>query len=229
MDLIQIGRLGFPSSPSVTLPPASSPPCNAYAYPFEHRHGLEQHRDCMNSRAFYSFSLINLSQLLSRTGPITSPLSSTIQSDILGILQREQDHAISLLSLSPLLASLFISYANRAATLESASATPSSDSEEWKALHATITVLQEENEKLKSETQEMAGKLKTAEASHEAFRSQVSYLKEVNTSQQDDIKSLQAELVETNDWHDKLMADSSAERAALQIQVSDLEVRQNHI
>ena len=183
----------------------------------------------MNSRAFYSFSLINLSQLLSRTGPITSPLSSTIQSDILGILQREQDHAISLLSLSPLLASLFISYANRAATLESASATPSSDSEEWKALHVTITVLQEENEKLKSETQEMAGKLKTAEASHEAFRSQVSYLKEANTSQRDDIKSLQAELVETNDWHDKLMADSSAERAALQIQVSDLEVCRNRI
>ena len=131
---------------------------------------------------------------------------------------------MSLLSLSPLLSSLFISYADRAAALESAPATPSPESEEWKALQATITALQEENEKLKSETHQMAGKLEAAEASQEAFRSQVASLREVNMTQQDDIKSLRAELVETEDRHDNLMADSDAERAALQIRVSDLEV-----
>jgi len=131
---------------------------------------------------------------------------------------------MSLLSLSPLLSSLFISYASRAAALESTSATPSLESEEWKALQTTITILQEENDKLKSTNREMMGKLAAAEASQEAFRSQVSSLKEVYTAQQDDIKSLQEELVEARGRYDRLVVDSNAEKAALQIQVLDLEV-----
>jgi len=131
---------------------------------------------------------------------------------------------MSLLSLSPLLSSLFVSYANRAAALESASATPSPESEDWKALQTTIVILQEENEKLKSTNREMMGKLAAAEASQEAFCSQVSSLKEVCTTQQDDIKSLQEELVEARGKYDRLVVDSNAEKAALQIRVLDLEV-----
>ena len=131
---------------------------------------------------------------------------------------------MSLLSLSPLLSSLFISYADRAAVLESASATPSPESEEWKTLQVTISALREENEKLNRETREVVGKLAAAEASQEAFRSQVLSLKEVNTTQQDDIESLRAELVEAEDQCDRLVADSNAERAAFQIRVLDLEV-----
>ena len=152
-------------------------------------------------------------------GPITNSLSPATQSDILGILQREQDHAVALLSLSPLLSSLFISYANRAA-----SSTPSPESEEWNALQTTITALQEENEKLKSDNLEVTEKLEVAAASREAFRSQVSSLREVNVTQQDDIESLRAELAEAEDKHDRFVVDSDAERAALQIQVFDLEV-----
>jgi predicted RNase H-like nuclease (RuvC/YqgF family) len=156
-------------------------------------------------------------------GPIVTPLSPATQSDILGILQQEQDRAMSLLTLNPLLSSLFISYANRAAALESASATPSSVSEEWKALQTTIATLREENEKLKSENREMARGLEAAEASQETFRSQVLSLKEANMTQQDDITSLRAELAEVKDKHDRFVVDSNAERASLQIQVLDLE------
>ena len=156
--------------------------------------------------------------------PIANSSLTTTQGDILEILQREQDHAMSLLSSSPLLSTLFISYANRAAALESASAAPSPESEEWKALQTTAITLREENEKLKSETREIAGKLKAAEASQEAFRSQVTSFKETNTTQQDDIKSLRAELSEARDKHDRLMVDSNEERATLKAQVLDLEV-----
>ena len=175
------------------------------------------------------FALTNRLQLLSRTRPIASPLSPATQSDILGILQREQDHAMSLLSLSPLLSGLFVSYANLAAALESTPATPSPDGEEWKALQATVTSLQRENETLKSDNCEMAEKLGTAKASQDAFRSQVSYLKEANTTQQGDVRSLRAELAEARDRHDRLMADSNTERAALQTRILDLEVRWNTI
>jgi len=163
--------------------------------------------------------------MLPRMGPIMNPLSPATQSDILGILQREQDRAMSLLSLSPLLASLFVSYANQVAALESASATPSPESEEWKALQNTIDALQDEIKKLKSENVEVTEGLEGAEASREAFRSQVSSLKEVNATQQDDIKSLRAELAEAKDKYDRLLVDSNAEKAALQVQVLDLETQ----
>jgi len=162
-------------------------------------------------------------QTFSRMSPITNSLPPT-ENDILGILQREQDHAVALLSSSPLLSSLFVSYANRAATLESASATPSPESEEWKALRDTVTALQEENEKLKSENLEVVRKLEVAVASREAFCSQVSSLKEVNTTQQDDIGLLQVELAQAKDEYNRLMVGSNTEGATLRIQVSDLEV-----
>lgn len=158
-------------------------------------------------------------------GPIVTPLSPATQSDLLGILQGEQDHAMSLLSLSPLLSSLFISYATRVAALESASAAPSPESEEWKVLQTTITTLREENERLESEIREIAGKLEVAEASQEAFRSQVLSLKGVNATQQEDIDSLRAELSEVKDDYSRLVDDSLGERGDLQGMVLDLEVR----
>ena len=131
---------------------------------------------------------------------------------------------MSLLSLSPLLSSLFISYANRAAALEPASATPSPESEEWKALQATIVTLREENEKLRLEARETAGKLEAAEASQEAFRSHVSSLREVEMIQRDEIKSLRTELDEVEDKYDRLVANSSAKKIVLEDQVLELEV-----
>ena len=131
---------------------------------------------------------------------------------------------MTLLSLSPLLSSLFISYANRAAALESASATPSLDGEERKALQDSIVALREENEKLRSENLGVVGELRSAVASQEAFRSQVSSLKEVNTAQQEDLKILREELAEAEGKYDRLTVDSNAETAALQTHVLDLEV-----
>lgn len=130
---------------------------------------------------------------------------------------------MGLLSSSPLLASLFVSYANQAAALDPD--VPSTESEEWKALENTIARLQEEVDRLKPENLEMAEKLGAAAASQEAFRSQISALKDVNTSQQDDIKSLREELLEAKGEYDRLLVESNAEKAALQNKVSDLEVR----
>ncbi|KAF9642246.1 hypothetical protein BDM02DRAFT_2470833 [Thelephora ganbajun] len=164
-----------------------------------------------------------------RMSPIMNPLSPATQCDILGILQREQDRAMELLSSSPLLASLFVSYANQAAALESALATPSPESDEWKALQNTISTLEEKIEKSKSEDLEIVERLEVATASQEAFRSQVSSLREVNATQQDDIKSLRAELIEVKGKHDRLLVESNAERAGLQGMVLDLEVQRTEL
>lgn len=129
---------------------------------------------------------------------------------------------MTLLSSSPLLASLFVSYADKAAAFESA--TPSTESEEWKALEDTISKLQEEINQLKPENLEMAERLRAAAASQEAFRSQVSALKEVDMAQHNDIKSLRAELLEAKGKCDQLLMDSNADRGALQVRILDLEV-----
>ena len=128
---------------------------------------------------------------------------------------------MELLSSSPLLASLFVSYANQAAALDCD--TPSTESEEWKALEETISRLQEEVDKLKPENAEMRRKLTVAAASQEAFRSQISALKAVNTTQQDDIKSLREELLEAKSKYDRLLADSNSERATLQAHVVEIQ------
>ena len=132
---------------------------------------------------------------------------------------------MSLLSLSPLLVSLLLSHADRAAALELASTTSSPESEERKTLRETIIVLLEENQKLKSESRGMVRKLRAIEASQEAFRSRVSSLKEANTTQLDNIGSLREELVEVEDKYDRFMVDSNAEKATLRVQVLELEVR----
>jgi small-conductance mechanosensitive channel len=162
--------------------------------------------------------------LLTRATLTAKPLSATTQGDIIAILQQEQEHALSLLSLSPLLSSLFVSYASRAGARGPGSATASADSEEWRALQDTITSLREENEKLKLEAREVVRKLEMAEASQEMLRSQVSSLDETNATHREDIRFLQTELVEVKEKYNRVVTDSDAEKGALRVKVSDLEV-----
>lgn len=131
---------------------------------------------------------------------------------------------MSLLSLSPLLSSLFVSYASRASGRMSGSVTTTSDSEEWKVLQDTITSLREENEKLKLEAREMVRKSEMSEASQEMLRSQVSSLNETNAAHREDIKFLRAELVEVKENYNQVVTNSEAEMAALRVKVSDLQV-----
>jgi len=131
---------------------------------------------------------------------------------------------MSLLSLSPLLSSLFISYANRTAAHESASATPSPESEDWKALQATVVALREKIDELESENCVMAGKLEAAAGSQEAFRTLVVALKEDAEIQQDGIRILTQQCTEGNDRYNRLVAESTAEKTAFQAQIVDLEV-----
>jgi len=131
---------------------------------------------------------------------------------------------MSLLSLSPILSSLFISYANRIVALESASATPSPGSEDWKALQDTVAALREKNEKLESENRDVVGKLATATSSQEAFRTLVAALKEDAAIQRGDFRRLTQQCADGSDRYNRLVAESTAEKAAFQAQILDLEV-----
>ena len=135
-----------------------------------------------------------------------------MQSDILEIFQQEQDRAVSLLSLSPSLATLLLSYSNRV------------EIQNRRAFSEAIIQLLEENQRLKSEAPEMVQRLRATEASQKTVRSQLSSLREAGATHQNAIDSLREELVEVEDKYDRFMADSNAEKAALHLQVLDLEV-----
>ena len=70
----------------------------------------------------------------------------------------------------------------------------------------------------------MVLKVETAEATQDALRHQVASLKEVNATQQGEIESLRAELVETKQMYDRLLEDTNAEEATRQTQMFDLQV-----
>lgn len=129
-----------------------------------------------------------------------------------------------LLSLSPLLSSLFVSYANRTTSLRSASSTLSLESDKWKTFQKSITALREENEKLRSENRDIVLKLEAAQASQHGFRLHISSLEQVKAARQSEIDYLRKELVESKDLYERVIRDCNAEKAAHQTRSSGIEV-----
>ena len=104
---------------------------------------------------------------------------SNAQKDILQIIRKEEDQAMSLLAASPLLSSLFLTYANRAAALDGPP-TPSPIDEEWSEMKALNTHLQEEVASLRAQLEKETDRANTAEDCVEAFRAQIASLKDAN-------------------------------------------------
>ena len=104
---------------------------------------------------------------------------SNTQRDILQIIRKEEDHAMSLLSASPLLSSLFLTYANRAATLDGPAA-PSPIDVEWTEMKTLNNRLQEEVALLRDQLNKETDRAKVAEDCVEALRAQLSSVKCTN-------------------------------------------------
>jgi len=102
-----------------------------------------------------------------------------MQRDILQIIRKEEDHAMSLLSASPLLSSLFLTYANRAATLDGPPA-PSPVDVEWTEMKTLNNRLQEEAALLRDQLKRETDRAKVAEDCVEALRAQLSSVKCAN-------------------------------------------------
>jgi chromosome segregation ATPase len=104
---------------------------------------------------------------------------SNTQKDILQIIRKEEDQAMSLLAASPLLSSLFLTYANRAATLDG-SPTPSPIDKEWAEMKASNKSLQDEVESLRAQLHKETERAKAAEDCVDALRAQLSSVKNAN-------------------------------------------------
>jgi len=104
---------------------------------------------------------------------------SNTQSDILQIIRKEEDHAMSLLAASPLLSSLFLTYANRAATLNGPP-NPSPVDIEWTEMKTLNDRLQEEVASLQAQLIKETDRIQTAEDCVEALRAQLASVKDAN-------------------------------------------------
>lgn len=148
--------------------------------------GLETETDSVTSKASVSFvdrrdhgtlGLIARAQTLQDMANPSS--TSNTHKDILRIIRKEEDHAMSLLAASPLLSGLFLAYANKAATLDGPSA-PSPIDLEWTEMKALNDHLQEEVASLRARLEKETERAKMAEDCVEALRAQVSSVKDEN-------------------------------------------------
>lgn len=103
-------------------------------------------------------------------------IMSNTQRDILQIIRKEEDHAMSLLAASPLLCSLFLTYANRAATLDGPPS-PSPIDVEWAEMKTLNNRLQEEVASLRAQLSKETDRAEMAEDCVEALRAQLSSVK----------------------------------------------------
>ena len=171
-------------------------------------------------------------------GLITNSLSPPTQSSIIGTLQRGRNDAAAPLSASPLLSIHFVSYANRAAALGSASSTPSPESEERrdlqtttppttppeskerKGLQTTISPESEEQKDLQTAISPESEGRKDLQTTIVALREEIGKLKQENL----EVTGQLEVAVASKEKYDRLVVDLNAERATLQRQVSNLEV-----
>jgi len=167
---------------------------------------------------------ISLSGLETETDSVTSKTStlqdmvnpsfmSNSQKDILQIIRKEEDHAMSLLAASPLLSSLFLAYANKAATFDGPAA-PSPVDLEWTEMKALNNRLQEEVASLRAQLDKETDRAKTAEDCVGALRAQLYSVKEVNYDLETTVSKERARLdAMTSEYtkHKEETADTIAE------------------
>ena len=118
---------------------------------------------------------------------------SNAQKDILQIIRKEEDQAMSLLAASPLLSSLFLTYANRAAALDGPP-TPSPIDREWSEMKALNSSLQEEVTSLRAQLEKEAVRAKAAEDCVEALRAQVSSFRDTTHALEVEVSNEHAKL-----------------------------------
>ena len=120
---------------------------------------------------------------------------SNTQRDILQIIRKEEDRAMSLLSASPLLSSLFLTYAKRAATLDGPPS-PSPIDTEWKEMKTMNARLQGEIASLRVQLNKETDRAKMAEDCVEALRAQLSTVKCANRDLETTVSDGRTELEE---------------------------------
>ena len=159
--------------------------------------GLETETDSVTSKTSVSFihrgdrsQLISGAQTLQDL--INPSFMSNTQKDILQIIRKEEDHAMSLLSASPLLSSLFLSYANKAATLDGPQA-PSPIDLEWNEMKILNSRLQEEVASLRAQLDKQTGRAQMAEDCVEALRAQITSVKDANRDLETKVSKERAE------------------------------------
>ena len=139
---------------------------------------------------------------------------SKAQKDILQIIRKEEDQAMSLLAANPLLSSLFLTYANRAAALDGPP-TSSPIDREWSEMKALNSRLQEEVASLRAQLEKETDRAKTAEDWVEAFRAQIASLRDANRDLEEEMSDERTNVRITNLGHAKHKKEAASTIAVL--------------
>ena len=169
----------------------------------------------------------------------TEAAASPVESEVFHILQKEHTHAISLLRSSPLLSSLFVSYASRApsppihspSSSSSTSPTPSHNDERWSDLKASFGTLRTDHDRLRTDYVNLLKQVEQDQKEMTELRERFADIQHQHLTAENELTKAHGETRELQTKHDAALLkleqrDISHERMTTELESAHAEIEQ---
>lgn len=169
----------------------------------------------------------------------TEAAASPVESEVLHILQKEHTHALSLLRSSPLLSSLFVSYASRASSppvhsqssSSSSSPTPSHNDERWSDLKTSFETLRTDHHKLRADYVNLTKQVELDQKEMTGLRDRFADIQRQHLTAENELINAQGEIREMHTKYDAALLkleqrDISHERMTAELESAHAELEQ---
>ena len=169
----------------------------------------------------------------------TEPAPSPVESEVLHILQKEHTHALSLLRSSPLLSSLFVSYATRApsspsqsqSSSSSSSPTPSHDDERWTDLKTSFETLRTDHDRLRADYVNLTKQVEQDQKEMTELRERFADIQHQHLVAETELVKAQGDMREMETKYDAALLklqqrDISQERITVELESAHAEIEQ---
>lgn len=169
----------------------------------------------------------------------TEAAASPVESEVLHILQKEHTHALSLLRSSPLLSSLFVSYATRApgssiqsqSSSSSSSPIPSHNDEQWTDLKTSFETLRTDHEKLRADYVNLMKQVEQDQKEMTELRERFADIQHQHLAAETELIKTQGDMREMQTKYDAALLklqqrDISHERITVELESAHAEIEQ---
>jgi len=196
---------------------------------------------CARSRCELEFISLESSAFSQICGghTCTEAAASPVESEVLHILQKEHTHALSLLRSSPLLSSLFVSYASRVSSSPTPSQspspspppTPSRNDERWTNLKTSFETLRTDHDKLRADYVDLTKQVEQDQEEMTELRERFADIQRQHLTAETELIKAQGDTREMETKYDAALLklqqrDMSQERMTVELESAHAEIEQ---
>ena len=169
----------------------------------------------------------------------TEAVASPVESEVLHILQKEHTHALSLLRSSPLLSSLFVSYATKApgspvhsqSSSSASSPIPNHNDERWTDLKASFETLRTDHDKLRADYVSLTKQVEQDQKEMTELRERFTDIQNQHVAAETELIKAQGDMREMQTKYDAALlklqqGDISRERVTVELESAHVEIEQ---